>query len=399
MRILYLVGKYPIKGEPKQGKYPLIMDGMLQRGHQIVMLAFNAPHRGSPWLNWQTVRNKMMINQSLVIEVSVAEFMRKLLAIFLRRFVNNGKLVKSFHNAAFRKGLNALNGAYKERELPEVIHVYGSQGFIGIRIGIEFAKNHQIPVVWNLHSHEAYLYLQKQLAPPNQFEAYFKQIKKFLPVSDPLGHAWESLLGKEIVGKWISVPNPTDPSVFQLGQSKQLPYRIVHVSTLDRNKNIHGLLKAVDIVAEDFPVEFQIIGNKGLYPEAEAVLKQMKHPHSVKLLGRRSRDEVAEILQGSHLYVQASEHETYGNPVVEAMFCGLPTIVTKSGGPESLVPDFGGFVLDQFSEASFAELILKVLKNIENYDSQAIRTYALQRFSPDAVFEQLEDIYKEVIYR
>lgn len=397
MRILYLVGKYPIEGEAKQGKYPVIMDGMLARSHEIVMFAFNSPHRSSPF----GLKNRLSVtsikSNSFLIELSVVDYMVKILNPLLRRFSKNKMLLDVYSNVAVKHASSYLERHYFKNIPPDVIHVYGSQGEIGIRIALNLMRKLKKPIFWNLHSHEIYMIKKSGSLVPPSYKKYFKKVTKFLPVSDPLGYAWEEMVGKELVGNWESVPNPVDPKVFKCLDNKPSEVlRLVHVSTLSPNKNILGLLQVFEKLADHFSVEFVIVGNDKLYDEAAKFLQVMKHNNKISMEGRKSKQEVADILGESHIYVQASEFETFGIPVIEALFCGLPCVVTKAGGPEGLIPDFYCQVVDRFSIDSFLKAIKIVIDNYQDIQPSKIRNYALKKYSPEVVFNQLERIYKEL---
>jgi glycosyltransferase involved in cell wall biosynthesis len=398
MRILYLVNKYPIEVEPKQGKYPVIMDGMLARNHEIVMFSYISLYRNNPWKFGKRLQVISKENNSLVIELSVVDFMVKVFSPLLRRFAKNKMLLSIYYRFAFLKASRYLEKLYSVRSIPDIIHVYGSQGEIGIKIALNLSEKFGKPVVWNIHSHEIYMMKKRGSLVSPSYKLYFEKITKFLPVSDTLGYEWEQMIGKKLVGNWESVPNPVDPKVFKCLEIKPSEViRLVHVSTLSPNKNILGLLEVFERLADDYPVEFVIVGNDKLYDEAANFLKEMKHKSKIFLVGSKSRQEVSDILGESHIYVQASQFETFGIPVIEALFCGLPCIVTRAGGPEGLVPDFYCQIVDEFSINGFLEAIKKVIDSYQEIQPVRIRNYAIERYSPEVVFNQLERIYKESI--
>lgn len=66
----------------------------------------------------------------------------------------------------------------------------------------------------------------------------------------------------------------------------------------------------------------------------------------VFLAGWHSHAELPDLLRASDVLVHASVHEQFGQVLVEAMACGLPTIAVDRGGPAAIVddPDTGWLV-------------------------------------------------------
>jgi glycosyltransferase involved in cell wall biosynthesis len=78
--------------------------------------------------------------------------------------------------------------------------------------------------------------------------------------------------------------------------------------------------------------EFRWIGG-GDYADGEAAL----HSAGVHVLGWRTREQVLADLQGLDFYIQTSAWEGMPISVMEAMACGLPTVVTDIPGNRDLI--------------------------------------------------------------
>jgi glycosyltransferase involved in cell wall biosynthesis len=84
----------------------------------------------------------------------------------------------------------------------------------------------------------------------------------------------------------------------------------------------------------------------------------------VELVGEVA--SIAEELRAASLLVLPSLQEGFGVAVCEALACGVPAVVTPSGGPEHLVTaSRGGIVLDGFTPAELAATALELLTDGE----------------------------------
>jgi glycosyltransferase involved in cell wall biosynthesis len=98
------------------------------------------------------------------------------------------------------------------------------------------------------------------------------------------------------------------------------------------------------------------------------------------------------------LFVFPSHTDTFGNVVLEALASGVPAIVTRDGGPASIVRD--GVTGCVASDESFADAVEGVLMQPDRHEAmrQAAREDALKA-SWDTVFERVYEGYAEILQR
>jgi glycosyltransferase involved in cell wall biosynthesis len=101
----------------------------------------------------------------------------------------------------------------------------------------------------------------------------------------------------------------------------------------------------------------------------------------------------------SDAFVLASEHETFGVVVAEAMACGCPVIATRCGGPEWVVGPGCGLLVPVGDTASIADGIVALACGQADNDTESARQSIVERFGQEAVASQLEDVYREVLTR
>ena len=76
-----------------------------------------------------------------------------------------------------------------------------------------------------------------------------------------------------------------------------------------------------------------------------------------------------QILAISDLYLQASEHESFGLSILEAMSCGVPAVATEVGGVPELVEHGVSGLLSQVGDfETLADNAIKILKEESIHD-------------------------------
>ncbi len=119
---------------------------------------------------------------------------------------------------------------------------------------------------------------------------------------------------------------------------------------------------------------------------------------NVRFLGTRT--DMPRIYNAADLLVLPSEQESFGLPVLEAMACGLPTIVSRCAGVAEVITDgFDGVLLDDpTSPEEVADKIEGLICDPEfRRDMGARARKTAEKFSWDEVARQVEGIYKELL--
>jgi glycosyltransferase involved in cell wall biosynthesis len=156
------------------------------------------------------------------------------------------------------------------------------------------------------------------------------------------------------------VPNGVDTSLFKPppgNPSPGGPLRILSVGAMDvALKGIDDVLEAVRILKQGgVPVEFTRVS---LSPPTET---EKKSGLVDRYLTGLSESEMAAVYQETHILISPSLGEGFGLPVLEAMSCGVPCILSDVGSYRSLDPsmDFAHFVPIR-SPGAIAEGVLRI---------------------------------------
>ncbi len=140
------------------------------------------------------------------------------------------------------------------------------------------------------------------------------------------------------------IPNGIDTDMFRprphaAGDTS----RLVTVARLIPRKGIHLLLEALSKSAYR-EWRLAIIGDGPERERLSALAKRAGIQAKVEFYGDKDRSEIAEILPGCDLFVLPSLAEGMSNAALEAMACGLPVLLTQTGGSDELVKGNGRVV-------------------------------------------------------
>ena len=110
--------------------------------------------------------------------------------------------------------------------------------------------------------------------------------------------------------------------------------RLLYVGRISREKDLDLLAVAYRRLRDEgLPVQLFIVGHG---PYSEAFAKSLPEAF---FTGYLTGKELAAAYASADVFVFPSTTDTFGNVILEAQACGLPVVVSDSGGPKELVED------------------------------------------------------------
>jgi len=176
------------------------------------------------------------------------------------------------------------------------------------------------------------------------------------------------------------IPNFVNPIFFDtyIKKEKSNPFIISYVASIDERKQQKMLIESLVIVAsQGYNVKLNLIGDG---PDKNTLIKYVSEKNiqnHFTFKGNQTREAVKHEIHNAHLIVSASKHETFGLSIIEAHACGRPILVKEN------------------SAEKFAEAIISIINNYENYDQEKIRTDCYNKYTEDSVFKMFDPIYRE----
>lgn len=213
------------------------------------------------------------------------------------------------------------------------------------------------------------------------------------------------------------IPNGVDTEVHApLGpvQRRQLQQRlglpdgplVTYVGIINARKNVDGIVRIWhEAIRLGAPGHLLLVGPIPDAPHAAPFVQGLRRWISERGLERRismvgRRAPVAPYLQASDVFLFPSRQEGMPNAVLEAMACGVPCLVSRGSGLESVVAHGrNGWALDVTDEPAFARQLTETLQDEAGRARLAAcaRQTILDRFSLDAIARQYLALYRELL--
>ena len=293
-------------------------------------------------------------------------------------FERSQKIRLSLGKQMFKKYI-ANNGK------PDIVHVHS---FLIGELALWIKENYSIPFVITEHSSgfSRKIYSQKTV---NFSKKVFVNSKACIAVSESLCNFMSDLF--KVPFKYI--PNLVDTSFFTLKQkSYSDDFTFLNIGHLDKKKNQAELIRAFSNQFKNkYKYRLNIVGQGTEFETLNNLIDDLEVHDQVHLLGKKSREEVKDIIHNSDCFVLASKYETFGVVLIEAMACGLSVLSTKSGGPESIIVNDALGILCKHEELEKGLIEITETK----FDSKLIRDYVIDHFSEDIIANKLIQIYND----
>ncbi|WP_299705366.1 glycosyltransferase family 4 protein [uncultured Pontibacter sp.] len=198
----------------------------------------------------------------------------------------------------------------------------------------------------------------------------------------------------------VTIPNFVDEDYFQPAHrltKRGSTFTFFAFTRLVEGKGIEDLLLGTKIILDTGVDIILRIGGTG--PKAKEYIQlaeNLRISKSIEWLGELCREEALQEYQKCDAFVLTSHYESFGIVYIEALACGKPIIATKCGGPETIVNDLNGLLVEKNNPLALAEVLQYMIENISKYNSALIRQDFLNRFSKKVVIPQLINLYQEV---
>lgn len=165
----------------------------------------------------------------------------------------------------------------------------------------------------------------------------------------PSASVEELLVQRGVTVPITAIPTGIDPAFFTSGDRDRCRREldipadapvIGHVGRLALEKNLTWLSEAIGgVLAKTPEAVVLVVGDGNARATMEEILRRHARPEQIRMAGRRSGQELADAYAAMDLFAFASQSETQGMVLAEAMIAGLPVVALDGPGVREVVQD------------------------------------------------------------
>jgi N-acetyl-alpha-D-glucosaminyl L-malate synthase BshA len=171
---------------------------------------------------------------------------------------------------------------------------------------------------------------------------------------------------------------------------------LVHASNFRPVKRVADVVRAFAAISAELPARLWLLGDGPDREHALAVAADLGCKHKVEHMGMQENLET--LLPRADLFLSASQTESFGLSMLEAMSCGVPCVSTAVGGVAEVLGDTGRLVPFGDPDAMAREAVA-ILTDAELHGrlATAARQRAEQQFATERIVNLYEDVYRRVL--
>jgi glycosyltransferase involved in cell wall biosynthesis len=290
----------------------------------------------------------------------------------------------------FCQGAKILAGCYARRYgVPDLVHAHSTL-WAGVG-AVDIAEELGSRVMITEH-HSGFIRDQIRSWQVPWIERSLERADRLTAVSAHL----QSALKPFASGTDIYVtPNVVDADHFELADRRgHEGFTFLTVSFLNHKKAVDVLIEAFALAFGDSDdVRLTVGGDGPLRNELKELARRRGVGSQIQFLGMLNRREVRNVMGKADGFVLPSLWETFGVVLIEAMATGLPVLATRCGGPEELVGEETGILVEPGDVHDLAAGLRELRRTASSYTPEAIRERTVNRYGKRAFVRRMSAHY------
>ena len=295
---------------------------------------------------------------------------------------------------------------------PDIIHSH--HPFLLGDSALREARKMRVPIVFTHHTlYERYTHYVPLDSPALKRVAiqlatdYCNLCDQIIAPSESIARL---LREREVVTPIAVIPTGIDVELYANGNGKRfremadipLDAKVIgHVGRLAEEKNLTFLTKAVaSCLREDSDAVFLIVGDGEDREAMLTILNESASNHQIRAVGAKTGTDLADAYAAMDWFVFASQSETQGLVLAEAMASGKPVIALDGPGVREIIKDEeNGLLLSGHATIRDFSTALNCIMHdpeLTQYCSEHARQTA-EDYSADRCIQSLLDCYAQLI--
>ena len=176
---------------------------------------------------------------------------------------------------------------------------------------------------------------------------------------------------------------------------------VLFVGRFCATKNLSLWLRvASELAGRHSAVQFVLVGEGELMAKTQLAALHAGIEHRVFFTGKIEYDRLPDYFAAADVFLLSSSHEGYGRVVVEAGFSGVPTVSTRTAGPEDLIEENDtGLLLECGDEQGLVDAVRDLVQDASLRRAMGQRAWAKMRReqSPEVLEERLIQSWRSVL--
>jgi glycosyltransferase involved in cell wall biosynthesis len=294
----------------------------------------------------------------------------------------------------FRVNVKQFNHLFKtilkKHGKPDII--YG-HFFTNTALGYEMSRKYHIPLVGIEHAGR---FNEDRLDPKTLKEATiaYQNSSAVIAVSNNLRYALEKHFNVQPYVIYNTFGREFEYKAHDFDKT----FHLVSTGSLLYGKGFDLLITALNQINLNMHNwDLQIIGEGNDRLRLENLIVNYGLQEKIHLIGKRSKTEIAAILQASDCFILPSRGENFSVAVLEALACGCPVISSNCGDIKACINDMNGLLFEVEDVNGLANCLQYMFEHYQDYDRKAIASDCKVRFSPEVIAKQLTAIFNKAI--
>lgn len=291
----------------------------------------------------------------------------------------------------------------------DVIHVHHPM-LIG-RTARYLSRKYQVPLIFTYHTrYEKYLHYIGMSGLAGLLPYYIRSCTKqcdlvIAPTQKIKEHLEEMQIAPLIrvlptgLTKDAYFPDEDRSREIREGLLKGRRYLFLTVARLAKEKNLEFLLNSLRIFKEKNGADFRfaMVGEGPWRKRLEQRAEALGLTDEICFVGKVRNEEIKNYCRASDLFLFASESETQGIVLLEAMAAGTPVLALQATGTEDIVQNGMNGYMTQMSEKEFVEKLMDILekKEIDYLRQGALATAG--SYEGGRIAQEAEEAYRAVL--